>query len=50
MKSASINGVDFPSAELIGKDNNIAPISIAIKKLNIIICVVDIAIRRFVIN
>jgi hypothetical protein len=47
VNSASKKGVVSPLAELIGNDNNIAPISIAIRKLNKIICVVDIEINLF---
>ncbi len=42
--------VVFPSAELIGSESNTAPINIAIKKLNNIICVVDTRGRCFFIN
>jgi len=41
VKSASKKEVGFPSAELMGSESNTAPINIAIKKLNKIICVVD---------
>jgi len=41
MKSAAKNGAAFPSAELMGSESNDAPINIAIKKINDIVCVVD---------
>lgn len=50
VKSASKKDVGFPSAELMGSESNNAPINIAVKKLNNIICAVDILIRRFFIN
>ena len=49
VKSASRKGFAFPSAELMGSDSNNAPINIAIKKLNNIICVVDALIHCFLI-
>jgi len=50
VKSASKKGFASPSAELIGKESNTEPIIIATKKLNNIICVVDIEIRCFFIS
>ena len=47
VKSESKNGVGFPLAELIGRERSSVPISIAAKKLNNIICVVDIGILFF---
>ena len=47
VKSASKKEVGFPSAELMGSESNTAPINIAIKKLNNIICVVDTRSRYF---
>ncbi len=47
VKSASKKEVGFPSAELMGSESNTAPINIAIKKLNNIICVVDTRSRCF---
>ena len=50
VKSASKKEVGFPSAELMGSESNNVPINIAIKKLNSIMCVVDIPFHCFFIN
>ena len=50
VKSASKKGFAFPSAELIGRESNNAPINIAIKKLINMICVVDTKGRCFFID
>ena len=50
VKSASRKGFAFPSAELMGSESNTAPINIAVKKLNNMICVVDTRGRCFFIN
>lgn len=50
VKSAFKNGVASPSAELIGNVSNAEPISITIRKLINIICVVDIESRCFFIT
>ena len=47
VKSASKNGVAFPSAELIGNTSNTESISIATRKLNNMMCVVDTKSRCF---
>ena len=43
VKRASIYGTGFPLAELIGSESNILPVSTAIRKLNMMICVVEIS-------
>ena len=50
VKSASKNGIELLSAELIGSESNTAPISITLKKLSNIIFVVDIEMRCFFIS